>query len=176
MAPMGSLAIVALNTNLPTMTVDWSLGFRRSETKAAATYWTELCGNRQMPSRTELKPRAIRSFLPYVSIVDLDSQTGNYTVALQATHSREVFGNLKGRKFAELFPPDVAQRWRDCFDLVCDRPQPVRLSSQVGTQNKLWLQCEALIAPLSARPQCAALASMFWVFVSWNRDAGTPVG
>jgi len=166
---MRASLVAEIRSSLPTITVDWSLAFQRPETKAAAAYWANLCADRPMPSRAELRPGAMRSFLSYLSLMDFDPQTGIYKVGLQSTHSREVFGNLKGRKFGELFPPDVAQRWRDSFNLVRDRPEPVRLWTQVGTQGKTWLQCEALIAPLSAGPESSELASLFWVFVSWER-------
>jgi hypothetical protein len=162
----------AAKSGLPIITVDRTLAFRRSETKAAADLWTGLCGQRPMPSRGELKPGAMRSFLPYVNIVDLDRKAGLYTVALQSSHLRETFGDLRSRKFGELFPPDVAQRWRDCFNLVRDMPRPVRLWTQVATQGQLWLQCEVLIAPLSESPESTRLASLFWVFVSWERKPG----
>src|SRR6185295_15978229 len=97
---------------------------------------------RLMPSRAEIKPSAMRAFLQYVSLVDINYKTGLYSVSLQSAHTREVFGNLARHRFGELFPPDVAQRWRDCFNLVRDTPKPVRLSTQVGTQGQLWRDCE----------------------------------
>jgi hypothetical protein len=123
-----------------------------------------------MPSRAELKPLNMRSFLRFVSLVDVERDSGIYRVRLQSTHTREVFGELAHRKFGELFPEDVAQRWRDCFHLVRDTGQPVRLWTQVGTQDQFWLQCEVFIAPLSDGADNAEIASLFWVFVSWNRD------
>jgi hypothetical protein len=168
---MLSLRTASFKSSLPTITVDRTLAFRRSETKAAADYWAGLCGLRPMPSRGELKPNAMRGFLPYVSLVDVDPKTGIYTVGLQATHLREAFGDLTHRTFGELFPPKVAQRWRNCFNLVRETSQPVRLATQVSTQGKLWLQCEVFIAPLSAVPESPQLASLFWVFISWSREA-----
>jgi len=163
----------AASARLPAITLDWNLAFQRPETRAAADYWIELRGDRQMPSRGELKPSRMRTYLTYVSIVDRDPISGLYRVSLQSTHTREVFGELKGRAFAELFPPEVAQRWRDCFNLIRDNPKPVRLWTEVGTQDQSWLQCEVLIAPLGNEPDAATMTSLLWVFVSWRRDKGS---
>ena len=103
-----------------------------------------------MPSRQELQPSAMRSFLRFVSLVDVEPESGIYRVTLQSSHTRELFGDLAQRKFGELFPEDVAQRWRNCFHLVRDTNLPVRLWTPVATQGKLWRQCEVFIAPLSA--------------------------
>ena len=148
--------------------VDRALAFERPETRAAATYWAALCGQRLMPSRSELKPSAMRRFLQFVNLVDINFEADSYMVTLQGAHTQQVFGNLRGQKFRDLFPPEVVKRWRECFQLTRDTNLPVRLSSQVGTQGKLWLQCEVLIAPLSGRD--GGLESLLWVFVSWDRD------
>jgi hypothetical protein len=70
------------------------------------------------------------------------------------------------RRFSDLFPPEVAQRWRECFDLVRDTASPVRLFTIVSTQSQFWLECEVFIAPLGARPDDTTLGSVFWLFVS----------
>src|ERR1044072_690011 len=126
---MRAPAIAPSTSRLPDIKVDWSLAFQRPETKAAAEYWNQLRGERPMPPRGELKPSAMRRYLAYVSIVDRDAASGQYTVSLQSSHTAEVLRDLKGRTFAELFPPHVAQRWRACFDLMREKGQPVRLST-----------------------------------------------
>ncbi len=157
-------------TILPFITVDRGLAFERPPNRAALAYWHALRGGRPMPARAELKPAGMRAFLQFVNLVDIDPEDRSYMVSLQSPHTREVFGDLTKRKFRELFSPSVAERWRYCFDLVGNESGPVRLSTQVGTQGQLWLQCEVLIAPLSESETSAALASLFWIFVSWPRD------
>lgn len=162
-------------STLPAITVDRALAFEHYFVRSAAEYWNSLRGDRPMPSRGELKPAAMRSFLRFVSIVDIRPATGTYRVVLQSSHSRDVFGDLVDREFGELFPPEVAQRWRDCFNLVRDTAEPVRLSTQVGTHGKLWLQCEMFIAPLSGSPESSELASLYWIFYSWDRPPGATI-
>jgi len=121
-----------------------------------------------MPFRQDLKPSVMRAYLPFVNLVDVDFERGSYRVSLQGAHTGQVFGNLRGRRFSDLFPPDVAERWRGCFHLVRDTAKPVRLSTAVGTQGQVWLQCEVLIAPLRNSAEAMQLGSLFWVFVSWE--------
>jgi hypothetical protein len=61
---------------------------------------------------------------------------------------------LANRRWGEMFSVREQERWRYCFDLVRDRLHPVRLATRVGTQGKVWLDCEALVA------RCAALMAL----------------
>lgn len=167
---MLSHARAEFETILPFITVDRGLTFERPPNQAAFAYWHALRGERPMPARSELKPSGMRTFLQFVNLVDIDPEDGSYMVGLQSPHTREVFGELTKRKFRELFPPPVAERWHYCFDLARKQGGPVRLTTQVGTQGQLWLQCEVLIAPLGESEVSATLASLFWIFVSWPRD------
>jgi hypothetical protein len=103
-----------------------------------------------------------------VNLVAIDpSRDGSYVVRLQGQHTRDVFGHLATQSLAAVLSPQEEQRWRFCFDIVRDRGEPVRLATQVGTQGKLWLDCEVFIAPLcegEGKPE-----SFFWIFVSWDR-------
>ncbi|TDQ84322.1 PAS domain-containing protein [Dongia mobilis] len=45
--------------------------FRSPRVAHLYRYWRELCGGRQMPSRVDLDPAAIRDLLPYLLLVDM---------------------------------------------------------------------------------------------------------
>jgi hypothetical protein len=124
-----------------------------------------------MPARSELSPRAMRDFLSHVSVVDVvaDAVHGfEYIVSLQGMHSREVLGNVKGRRLGEILSPELAERWRDCFGHSRAAAAPVRLLTRASTLSKNWLACEALIAPLGDGG--GQLRSLFWVFAAWRAD------
>src|SRR3569833_2864305 len=122
-------------SSLPKITVDWTLTFRHPELRLAAEYWDALRGDRAMPSRQEIKPAAMRGFLQFVNLVDIEPETSIYRVSLQSSHTARLFGQIAHHKFGELFEPAVAQRWRDCFNLVRDSRQPVRLLNEVGVEG-----------------------------------------
>lgn len=150
---------------MPMITVDWQLAFEQSVTQEAAAYWMNLRGDRPMPARGELRPAGMRNFLTFVNLVDVVDDS--YIITLQGAHARQVLGHLANQKFVNLFTREEEERWRYCLDLVRDNCKPVRLYTQVGTQQQLWLDCEVLIAPLG---NSTAVQSLFWIFVSWRND------
>jgi hypothetical protein len=149
------------------ITVDWELRFSSPQVQKALAHWQSLLGGRQMPARRELNPRAMKAFIHYVNLVDvIPTSTGqwDYVVALQSAHGSEILGDVKGRRFAEIFPPAMVQRWRGCFDLPRRSGAPVRLLTRASTQRRNWLACEALLAPLGEGQEVTAI---FWVFIAW---------
>jgi hypothetical protein len=167
---MLSPLVASFTSSLPKITVDRTLGFEHPGIRLALEHWNALRGQRKMPSRQELRPAAMRRFLRFVNLVDVEPGTGIYRVSLQSAHTAELFGQIAHRKFGELFAPEVAQRWRDCFNLVRDGGEPVRLQSEVGSEGQFWRRCEVFIAPLSETPDEERLTSLFWAFASWARD------
>jgi hypothetical protein len=148
------------------VSIDWELNFLRPQPQKAALYWHSLLNGRLMPQRRELSPRAMKTFITYVNLVDVLSFDGqwDYAVSLQSADSFQVLGNIKGTRFTEIFPPLHAQRWRSSFDLSRENKRPVRLLTRASTRNKNWLACEVFLAPLGEND---AVQSIFWVTVSW---------
>src|SRR5579871_42041 len=68
---MGAQPISKLEFAEPTIHVDWTGAFSRLENRKALTYWNSIRGDRQMPDRRDLSPRAMREFLTYVNLVDV---------------------------------------------------------------------------------------------------------
>jgi hypothetical protein len=168
---MGLRDFTADKRTMPTITVDWSLAFQNSAATEAAAYWFLLRGDRQMPARRELSPSAMRGFLSFVNLVSIKGEgPDSYRLALQGQHTRDVFGHLAKCKLTEVLSIQEEQRWRECFDLARDSQKPVRLTTRVGTQGKLWLDCEVFMAPLA---DADGGSSIYWVFVSWPSEAAS---
>lgn len=167
---MVSLARLQRESELAPITVDWELAFTQPATMRGIVYWRELSGVRAMPSRRDLSPRAMRSFLPHANVVDVihDSfHSFDYVVSLQGQHACEVLGQVAGRRLSAILSEAQAQRWRSCFDLSRSAGVPVRLVTQASTKARNWLSCEALLAPLGDGKSVQAL---FWVFAAWRAD------
>jgi hypothetical protein len=72
----------------PEITVDWELAFQNPITCGAGQYWVSLCGHRDMPARSDVRPSAMRRYLQYVNLVDVDpQQQDSYVVSLQGMQS-----------------------------------------------------------------------------------------
>lgn len=149
--------------------VDWELAFTRTPGKQAFAFWSELCAARPMPRRRDLDPRAMRSFLAHVNIIEItcprDNTDVEYVVALQGQRALDVFGNVAQRRLSDVLPLNVEQRWRYCFELCRNAQSPVRLSSRICSGAKLWLDSESLLAPLGDAAN--GIDSLFLVFDCW---------
>ena len=156
----------------PPINADWKLAFMRPENRKAHAYWNSICGERAMPTRSDLSPRGMREFITHVNLVDVWPASGgpvDYEVTLQGSHGREVFGHLVRRRFSAALSEVTARRLRECLNLVRDSGRPVRISSRVTAGAKFWLDSESFMAPLS--DQSEKVSTIMWVFVSWDTAA-----
>ena len=162
----------------PPIEVDPTLAFSRPENRKALAYWKSICGERGMPTRSDLSPRGMRDFITHVNLVDVWPASGggsvDYEIALQGSHGREVLGHLVRRKFSAGLSQMTARRLRECLNVVRDCGRPVRVSSRVTAAGKSWLDSESFMGPLSAPEPINAVAGIMWVFVSWTRQPDEP--
>jgi hypothetical protein len=158
--PEGELSPIAIHRDL---------AFVQPATRKGHAYWHGLCGERPMPARGDLRPRAMREFLDHVNLVDVIADGADrfdYAVSLQGTRGRDLFGHMQGRRFSEMFPPALEARWRDSFEVIRVERAPMRFLTRASTFGKKWLLCEALLAPLG--DEVHGLNAIFWVFASWR--------
>lgn len=162
-----------LEPKLAPIAIDWDLEFTREPTQRGHAYWKSLCNGRAMPRRGDLRPSAMRSFLPHVNLVDVvrgaPGRPADYLVTLQGQHAHEIYGAVAQRKLSDVLPPHLETRWRNGFGLVCATARPVRFSSNMEAGGKAWLAGEALMAPLGDDESVHAL---FVVFVTWQLREG----
>ncbi len=158
-----------LEHSLPPIAIDESQSFAQQATIEALAYWKSKLRGRSMPSRADLNPREMRSFMPNVALVEL-RQTADgaqdYYIRLSGTNIEQVFGQLTGQLISEFLPPEIEARWRRMFDAARDAAAPIRITGRVAFQRKTWLQCELMIAPLGTDGKTI---SMFFVAVAtWD--------
>src|SRR5260370_37102735 len=85
---------------LPPITYDPTLSFAHPALVKAFTYWNSSRGERAMPTRADIAPRRMRSFLPHVALIEVKPRPGaepDYFVRLAGTAIEEVLGKRTGR-------------------------------------------------------------------------------
>jgi hypothetical protein len=129
--------------------VDRDLSFRESVNHQALGYWRSKCAGRTMPARAHLDPIEMRGFLPHVALVDVlgDPKPG-YRIRLAGTAIEDVFGHLTGQVLADM-QPYFAHRWEGIFSSAVQARAPIRITTRVGYDQKDFLSCEAMFAPVS---------------------------
>jgi len=79
--------------------LDWSLNLERTETILARDYWLERSRELgRMPSRADLSPAGMRSFVSHVGLIEVQDgePQADYVIRLAGTKWEEVFGPMKG--------------------------------------------------------------------------------
>jgi hypothetical protein len=170
LAPSQQRAI--LDPTLAPLVLDWDLQFSRQPTQRACAYWHSLCGDRKMPRRHELSPAQMREFLQNVNLIDVvcdpSEAPPDFRVSLQGQHGTEVYGQVANRQLEEVLPPHVVKRWREAFLTCFQAARPVRFCSKMLIGGRVWIEGEALLAPLGDDKM--GVQSLFVVLVSWQAE------
>jgi hypothetical protein len=155
--------------SLPPIARDDSLAFVQPATIAALAYWKSRLAGRPMPSRADIDPRQMRSFMSHVGLVELRSApdgSQDYFIRLAGTTIEQIFGALTARSISEFLPAEIEARWRAMFDAARDAAAPIRTIGRVAFQRKHWLQCETMIAPLGTDGK--TISMLFVAVATWD--------
>jgi len=158
----------------PPMVIDHELAFRHPANRAALDYWRDKAGARAMPGRGQIDPVEMRGFLPHIGLADVGapgSEPPRYRVRVAGSVIEEVFGPVTGRTLEEALPPPIAARWRMIFDATLHGRAPVRATTRVTHDGKLFLTAEVLMAPLS---DDGKTVSMVFASVAFWTDGDPP--
>jgi hypothetical protein len=161
---------------LPPIEISRDLLFRAIENRAALDYWRSKCRGRRMPARSEIDPTEMRSFLPYVGLIETPTGTAalpDYRIAVAGAAIEAVLGPLSGRLLQEAVPPVVAKRWRSVYQIVMIEAIPLQAVSRVAFEAKNFLMGELFVAPLSR--DSLRIDTLFVSLVFWP-ETGTGGG
>lgn len=129
---------------------DLDMNFVRQEINDFLIYWNSKRGARKFPSRADIAPRDIQSFLPWVHMHDIASDGKEYRVRLIGTKLSETFGNRSGQSVSSL-PPGVAERVGQAIDWVLEAGAPVRTyAPHAALPGQEFQGIESCFAPLSS--------------------------
>jgi hypothetical protein len=116
-------------------------------------YWQDLRGAREMPSRRDIAPSAMKARLPHILLADVIEQGWDFRYRLVGGELQRYFqGNPTGKLMSEALSPfgaDTVRRTIETYACVVARRAPVRIrgTGSLYAQNaKLF---DALLAPLS---------------------------
>ncbi|HEX4636970.1 MAG TPA: PAS domain-containing protein [Rhizomicrobium sp.] len=112
-------------------------------------YWSRLRKGRGTPDQTEIDPRAIKRFLPYVFILDCESPA-RPTYRLAGTSLCERFGyELKGTSFLAHWEAQSGLSLAPLLSQALRCGQPLCLSSIAATIDNGMVELESVLAPVS---------------------------
>ena len=169
MASFAPTTTLARDVRSQPLKFDWDVGFTQSATIEAYAYWRSCCGDRSMPRREDLHPRAMRLFSPHVGLIEVRQDMAPHTeyfIRRAGGKWEEIYGPMTGRFIHEFLPPEIEPSWREVFDAVREKMAPARVTTGIDFQNKSWLTAEILIAPLGIPEHVAML---FMTFVAWSK-------
>jgi hypothetical protein len=151
---------------------DWDLQFTREPTRLASEYWQSRLQDRTMPARTDLQPAAMRKFTQHIGLIDIRRDRGphvEYFIRRAGGEWEQVFGPMTGRFIDEFLPPQIEMRWRQVFDAARERKAPLRATTGIHFQGKVWLTTEMFVAPLGETDEPNML---FLAFTAWSQRRG----
>jgi hypothetical protein len=83
---------------------------RAEHPRAAAAYWSKMCGTRTMPAPNDINPAEIPKLLPYLSLIDvLDDVPVDYYYRIEGEALRPIYAYRRmGRRLSEFRAQDAA--------------------------------------------------------------------
>ena len=132
--------------------VDGDLQFRSPRLREAHAVWTRAAAGDPLPSRAELTPRAMKSFLPNVVIWDVlrGAAANRYRLRVMGTALETVWGC---GETGGLLDEDVAEpfrtRWQRIADLSLALCKPLRCHGAIQYGNRTYYESETFQAPLA---------------------------
>jgi len=112
-------------------------------------YWSRLRQGRGTPMQSEIDPRAIKRFLPYVFILDCEDPT-RPVYRLAGTSLCERFGyELKGTNFLGHWEAQSALSLAPLLSQALKANQPLCLSSIAATADSGMAEMECVLTPFS---------------------------
>ena len=120
------------------------------ELKRVARHWNEVCGSREMPGWTDLKPAQIAAQLPITWSYKYDRTTGVFTGRLAGDKIAQVWEkSFRGLPIAELYPKEVLPIVIACFIHVVSEPALYVCEGTLFSHRDHHAYGERIIMPLA---------------------------
>ena len=114
-------------------------------------YWIDKAAGRRMPDRRDIRPADFPRLLPFVSLVDIGSETARYRVRLAGTRLREIYDcETTGLYLDELDWGDKRDYWLAAYHRIASEGKPAQGAVRGPSTQKEHLVQFWLKLPLSS--------------------------
>ncbi|MFM8820602.1 MAG: PAS domain-containing protein [Phenylobacterium sp.] len=101
--------------------------------EALLSYWSGLRRDGRLPSRADIRPEDIKSFLPRISLIEV-GEDPRFRVRLAGTGLYDLYGaEITGRTVREAFPGSAADYWRGELEVLLSERRPA-----IGVHSLGW--------------------------------------
>ena len=128
---------------------EYANAFERAELNKLHALWkTRSEGN--VAERSQLTARALKPFLPNVSIIERESGPANaqYRFRLLGTEIVRMFGEGTGQLLEDAVPPTFVERWTAGYNAVLNASRPLRAVTKFALRRVDYLDGETFFGPL----------------------------
>ena len=146
--PVASLNKLAQEKSWP-MRFAYALEFENPNLASLLRLWESNAG-RSIPRRSQFTARALKPYLPNLSIVEREStgERATYRFRLIGTELARLFGDRTGEVLEQALPAPFIERWAAGYDTVLAARRPVRVVTQFELPQVSYLDGEGFHAPL----------------------------
>ena len=147
---MGSMA----NANIG-LVLDPDLAKLSTQAQELFARWQAHCGPEGLPARSAFDPLALRSYLGYLLVADVELPAGKgkerrFRYRLIGTDLAEISGrDMSGRYFDEIYDPISLKEMRHCFGWVIDNRRPARVYGTLRHAGRAFVSFDGIFMPVS---------------------------
>jgi hypothetical protein len=125
--------------------------FEHAPLAAALALWQDKAAGRAMPARADMTARAMKSFMPHMSLLERVSDNGKerYRVRLHGSALARYSGDATGKWLEEVVGAERIGSYVGIYDTLLELRVPLRVISRYQAPELDYLDGESFIAPLS---------------------------
>ena len=125
--------------------------FQHAALNDALALWRDRANGRAMPARADLTARAMKAFMPHMSLIERvrDGGKDRYRVRLHGSVLARYSGDATGKWLEDVVDPRRVGSFIDIYDAVLALRIPLRVVTRYQAPELDYLDGESFIAPLS---------------------------
>lgn len=125
-------------------------GFEHPALVAAAALWCEKADGRAMPARSDMTARAMKAFMPHMSLLERVKDNGHdrYRVRLHGSVLARYSGDATGKWLEEVVEASRIGSYIGIYDTLLALRIPLRVVSRYQAPELDYLDGESFVAPL----------------------------
>jgi hypothetical protein len=134
-----------------------------SDIRIMVEYWRRKAGNRRMPSRSDIDPVEIKSFLPRITLVDVVADARRFVYRLVGTEEVASRGSdPTGRSVAEAYFAASAEESLVCYEWVARHAEPYCYRDDFYAPDGALEKQDVIFLPLSEDGESVNMILVFY--------------